>query len=60
MKSAGKLRAAELSPKHELRVPDPDDIEMILSTMSPEDPATLTRDEFLLVLLKATLENYGE
>ena len=60
MKGAAKLRTEELASKHELRVPAPDDIEMILSTMSPEDPAALTRDEFLIVLLKATLDNFGE
>lgn len=60
MKGAAKLRSEEISSKHDMRVPDPDEIEMIVATMTPDDPAVLTRDEFLMVLLKATLENYGE
>lgn len=48
------------SIKCELRVPPIEDIETVYSSMGVEEDGFLNYDEYLIILFKVSLENFGE
>jgi hypothetical protein len=55
-----KLRNEEISPLHELRIPNAEDLDMILTSSMVEENSQINYDEYLVALYKVTLENFGE
>jgi hypothetical protein len=43
-----------------LRVPTLDDIEAVYNNLGPDEDGFLNYDEYLIILFKVSLENYGE
>ena len=52
-----KLRIEEIATLHELRVPDPDELDYVFQTAMIEERSTLKHDEFITAMYKVTLEN---
>ena len=48
------------SLKCELRVPNVEDIESVCQTIMFEEDGYLNYDEYLIMLFKVTLDNFGE
>lgn len=48
------------SQKSELRVPTIEDVESVYSNMVVEEEGLLNYDEYLILLFKVTLDNFGE
>ena len=46
--------------KTDLRVPTVEDIDTVYSNISVEEDGFLNYDEYLIVLFKATQDNYGD
>jgi len=56
MEAVRKLRDPSIAETHEMRVPEADDLDIILS----DKGSLINYDEFLTAVYKCTLENYGE